>query len=338
MSRPTVSIVVPSYNRGYILDRAIESVLAQTVADWELIVVDDGSQDNTKQVVEQFGDSRIHYLRHHPNQGVCAARNTGIEAAKGTYIAFLDSDDTWHPEKLEKQLQVFAKAPPTVGVVYTWLGFTDAEGTLKRVRNPRDRGNLRENLLFANLIGTPSTVMVKRDCLENGVRFDRKLRCGEDWDFYLQLAPFCEFEVVPEILVNYCDDNTSRSSQGEKATKNSQIVVEGHLIFREKHHQNIDWLDRKLGTLSPSEKSSHFFHLGQRLLCHGGILERKDAIDAGRSYLKLAIALDSSKLRFWLHYLAACLGQQTYRYWNEAEIEFRKTASQILSRLQKGYS
>ncbi|MDC0834855.1 glycosyltransferase [Geitlerinema sp. CS-897] len=338
MSRPTVSIIVPSYNRAYIIDRAIDSVLAQTVADWELIVVDDGSKDNTQQVVEQFGDSRIRYLRHDPNRGVCAARNTGIEAASGTYVAFLDSDDRWRPEKLEKQLRVFANSPPKVGIVYTWLGFTDAQGNLKRVRNPRDRGNLRENLLFSNLIGTPSTVMVKRDCLDRGVWFDRQLRCGEDWDFYLQLAQVCDFEVVPEVLVDYCDDETSRSTDGAKATKNSQIVIEGHLRLFEKYHRPRDLAATTLGTLEPHEKAAYLFDLGRRLMCHGRLARSSEAIQRGQYYLGLACRVNSRQPYLRMHYLVSQFGGNFYGKAIEFENTLKRSLKSVLQPIFKKYN
>ena len=102
-----------------IKSRAIQSVLDQTYEDFELIVVDDGSTDNTEEVVKNFGNDKIRYIRHEENKGAAAARNTGIRAARGEYIGFQDSDDEWLPVKLEKQIKVFETAPPEVGVVYT---------------------------------------------------------------------------------------------------------------------------------------------------------------------------------------------------------------------------
>ena len=99
--------------------RSIESVLSQTFQDFEIIVVDDGSTDNTEEVVNSFNDERIRYVRHEQNKGEAAARNTGIKLARGDYIASQDSDDEWLPEKLARQIEVFENSPPEVGVVYT---------------------------------------------------------------------------------------------------------------------------------------------------------------------------------------------------------------------------
>ena len=101
---PVVSVIIPTYNRAHLIGRAIRSVLDQTYQDWELIVVDDASTDDIPGIVKGFTDGRVKYIRHDENKGAAAARNTGIQAARGAYIAFLDSDDEWLPEKLERQV------------------------------------------------------------------------------------------------------------------------------------------------------------------------------------------------------------------------------------------
>src|SRR4030043_1337098 len=104
---PTVSVIIPTYNRAHLVGRSIRSVLNQTYQDLEVIVVDDGSKDNTAEIVRGITDPRIVFLKHEKNRGVSAARNTGLKAARGKYIAFQDSDDEWLPQKLEKQLELF---------------------------------------------------------------------------------------------------------------------------------------------------------------------------------------------------------------------------------------
>src|SRR5438132_12765470 len=104
---PTVSVIIATHNRARLLRRAIHSVLAQTFEDWELLVVDDGSTDNTETIAVSLQDLRICYLRHEVNRGLSAARNTGIRISRGEYVAFLDDDDEWLPKKLERELEVF---------------------------------------------------------------------------------------------------------------------------------------------------------------------------------------------------------------------------------------
>lgn len=117
--RPTVSVILPTYNRAHLLERAIQSVLDQTYPDFEIIVVDDASIDNTVNIIKGIINERIRYIRHEKNKGAAAARNTGIKLAKGKYIAFQDSDDEWLRDKLEKQIKIFETVSPEVGVVYT---------------------------------------------------------------------------------------------------------------------------------------------------------------------------------------------------------------------------
>jgi len=119
LERCSVSIVIPTYNRAGLLSRTIQSVLNQTYQDFEIIIVDDGSTDKTEEVVKSFNSKKIFYNRHEENKGANAARNTGIKASRGEYIAFQDSGDEWLPQKLERQMKVFENASPEVGVVYT---------------------------------------------------------------------------------------------------------------------------------------------------------------------------------------------------------------------------
>ena len=115
-ARPVVTVIIPTFNRAAIVGRAIRSVLAQTCPDWELIVVDDCSTDATEQAVRDFSDNRIKYLRHDRNRRLSAARNTALRCGRGEYVAFLDDDDEWLPEKLEKELEVFRHSDPEGGL------------------------------------------------------------------------------------------------------------------------------------------------------------------------------------------------------------------------------
>ena len=118
-AKPIVSVVIPTFNRAHLIMRALQSVLTQTFTAWETIVVDDGSTDDTETVVLSLGDSRIRYCRQPENRGPAAARNRGMREAKGEFIAFLDSDDEWFPDKLELQVARFRELPETVGLIYT---------------------------------------------------------------------------------------------------------------------------------------------------------------------------------------------------------------------------
>ena len=155
---PVVSVIIPTYNRAHLIGRAIRSVLDQTYQDWELIVVDDASTDDIPGIVKGFTDGRVKYIRHDENKGAAAARNTGIQAARGAYIAFLDSDDEWLPEKLERQVQAFESSDAQVGVIYTGtIAVSQSGEALSDYKAPRFRGYIFRDLLISNRIQECST-------------------------------------------------------------------------------------------------------------------------------------------------------------------------------------
>ena len=122
---PKISVVIPTYNRAHLIKKAINSVFEQTYQDFEIVIIDDGSKDNTEEIVKSINDGRIRYIKHEKNKGEAGARNTGIENSKGEYIAFLDTDVTWSKDKLEKQLNILESSPADVGVVFTGVEFID---------------------------------------------------------------------------------------------------------------------------------------------------------------------------------------------------------------------
>lgn len=178
-----ISVVVPTHNRRDLLQRAVESAQAQTYADIEIIVVSDGSTDGTKEAVEVVAadDSRIRFIELSPARGGNAARNAGIEAATGDYVAFLDDDDKWLPEKLEKQMKVM-QADPTLGLVYTGVRILYVNEGVAYNSKARDAGDMRQKILLENYIGTTSTVLVKKDLLREAGMFDVELKALQDYD------------------------------------------------------------------------------------------------------------------------------------------------------------
>ena len=196
---PRISVIIPTFNRARICRDAVQSVLAQTSPPHEIIVVDDGSEDTTREMIAQFGD-RVHYI-HQDNEGASAARNRGCKAATGEWIALLDSDDLWAPEKLEKQIALLAVCP-TAAVCYCNYEYTDMKGCVV------DRSNFiapeaGEGVFAALLAGCPvhpCSVVVRKACLRAGP-FDVSLRYGEDWDLLADLADKYQFAACPEVLL-----------------------------------------------------------------------------------------------------------------------------------------
>jgi len=202
---PVVSVVIPTYNRGKLIERAVQSVLAQTYQDLEVIIVDDGSTDDTPRVVAALAeeDRRIHYLRHETNRGAQAARNTGIWAAGGEYVAFLDSDDEWLPDKLATQMAAFEQGPPNLGVVHCGYRTEHADDQPPQDKCFTLRGNIYRELLANYGLGPTSILVVKKEHLERAGLFNERVRSWQEWDTCIRLARHCEFDYVPQSLVVY---------------------------------------------------------------------------------------------------------------------------------------
>src|SRR5262245_42426048 len=192
MSEELVSVVIPTYNYGHFVTEAVESVLAQTYRAREIIVVDDGSTDDTASRLAVYGDA-IRYI-YQPNKGLSAARNTGIGAARGQLIALLDSDDKWHPRKLEAQLDYLVRFRQT-GLVATGVA-TDIEAGWPDVGDPQRivaRAFTLKQLLLRSRFG-PSGVLVRKECFDAVGLFDTSLRSAEDRDMWIRIAG--KFQVV----------------------------------------------------------------------------------------------------------------------------------------------
>src|SRR4030042_5364757 len=256
-SMSTVSIVIPTLNRAHLVARAIKSVLKQTYQDFEIIGVDDGSIDETEKVIKRCGNKRIKYIKHQKTRGPSAARNTGIDASCGDYIAFLDSDDEWLPKKLEKQINLFKKNIVKTGLTYCGVELIDQRSrNVKEKWIPKYRGYVFEKNLSANfIVSGSSTVIVQRKALEKAGKFDESLPSCEDWDLWIRIAKYYEFDFVPEILVNCF-------AHSERISSNFERVVLGLKLFSKKYKKEID---RQRNNI----KAKHFFYLGNHFCYYG---------------------------------------------------------------------
>lgn len=226
MAEPKVSVIIPTYNFGRFVAAAVESALNQTFTDLEVIVVDDGSTDDTREVLRPFGE-RISYL-YQENQGVCAARNRGIREARGEFVAFLDSDDEWLPHKLARQVPVL-EAAREVGLVHSNALIVDEEGETRVAFEGVDeevlsRG-LARHLLFGNCVICP-TVVVRRRCLERVGPFDASLPGCEDWDMWHRIARVSEVAYIGEPLAKYRRHALSASEDADHMLEISLKVLE----------------------------------------------------------------------------------------------------------------
>lgn len=276
---PKVSVIIPTYNRAHLIEKSVQSVLNQTYQDFELIVVDDGSTDNTKELVQnlQKKDSRIKYVKHEKNKGAAAARNTGIKAAEGKYVAFQDSDDEWFAEKLEKQMRVFENASAEVGVVYT--GFWRIENN-KKIYIPfswvkKKEGNIHQELLKGNFITTQSMV-VRKECFETAGMFDESLPRFQDWELVIRLSKYYDFKCIDEPLLISPYTENSISASKEANIKAMKIILKKHF---DDFSQNKNIL------------AKHYFSLFFNLYYGENFKE-------GKSYLKKAVKTYPYNLKF----------------------------------------
>ncbi|WP_296756542.1 glycosyltransferase family 2 protein [Thioalkalivibrio sp.] len=227
-SNPRVSVVIPTYRRPELLQRAVRSVLAQTFSSLEVVIVDDNGSGRPQQtrtqrlLTETFDDPRIRYIINHGEGGGSGARNTGIHHATAPYIAFLDDDEDWEPEKLEMQVALLDSAAPDVGVIDA--GFLDhkADGRIRTVR-PKMQGWILERLLRKTGGRAPklSTLLCRREVFDTVGAFDTSLPAREDYDLYIRIARHFRFESVMKPLAN------KRSDAEQRITGDINNFIEG---------------------------------------------------------------------------------------------------------------
>jgi glycosyltransferase involved in cell wall biosynthesis len=222
-----VTVVIPSYNCGPLTVEAVESVLAQTVPASEILVVIDGSTDNTFELLNQFGD-RIRLITQ-PNQGVAAARNTGLRLATGEFVAFLDADDVWHPEKLERQLS-FLNLNPEIGVLatltYAWPSSEHPNQPLTTV--PGLRCFSEEELLIRNPL-TTSSVIIRRSLQQDLGDFDIRQFGTEDYDLWLRAIRSAKIARLEMPLTGYRTATPGSLSKNAARMEAGMRIIQGKL-------------------------------------------------------------------------------------------------------------
>ena len=230
---PYFSVVIPLYNRAHLIQRTLKSVLEQTCQDFEIVIVDDGSSDNPEPVIRELADDRIRYFRF-PNEGGGGARNRGVDLARGTYVAFLDSDDLFLPKKLEQFKALLTGDPLLIG--YSLMKVDRGVGRywIRPTRGIRRDEDVGEYLFVSNEFIQTSTIVIPRE-LAAQVRFDPSLRKGQDLDYCLRLQRAgARFVMIEEPLVIWLDETeVGRTSR-----------VTGYA-------EPTEWLERRKTLLSP---------------------------------------------------------------------------------------
>jgi len=234
---PRVSILLPTFNRARLIGRSIRSVLAQTDPRFELLVIDDGSTDETETVVGGFGDPRIRYLRTESNGGAPAARNFGIRQAKTDLIAFQDSDDEWMPDKLQKQLDAMDETGGEVGVVYSDMLRILADGETVYHCSPDIRRGVwvdPEIDFYQTYCLGIQTTLARKDLLLEAGGLDERLGFYDDLELYLRVAQLCEFRRIREPLVRYYDTGGLVSSWRQELADRKTILGRHDDLLRER--------------------------------------------------------------------------------------------------------
>ncbi|MGL6342538.1 MAG: glycosyltransferase family 2 protein [Waterburya sp.] len=211
---PKVSIIIPTYNSAKTIEETIASIQQQSFTNWELIIIDDGSQDNTVDVIKNIVEPRLQIFVYE-NGGVGIARNRGIAQATGEFITFLDADDLWTCDKLTLQIEAL-KQNPQAKVAYSWTSYIDEQGKFL-FSGPRFyyRGNIFKELLQKNFLLSASNILIHRDVLELVSGFTPEFSYAADWDFYLRLAQNFDFALVPQYQIFYRQSGNSMSSKIE---------------------------------------------------------------------------------------------------------------------------
>ena len=226
ISMPTVSVVIPTYNRADVLPRTIDSVLSQSYDDFECIVVDDASTDDTEAVVSSYDDDRLRYLQHDENRGANAARNTGIRAATGIYVSFLDSDDEFLPENLVVTTAALEKRPDCAGVFTSFRSVRN--GRVENVSVARPGEMPFERICSENAIGGFTCVMFRRDVFDSVGVLDESLMSYQDWDLFVRVIESHEMVGINEVLATH-------HLHRDRISSNKRRKFDGQDRFLEKH-------------------------------------------------------------------------------------------------------
>jgi len=280
---PLISVIIPVYNGEKTIKKTIESVLNQTFSDFELLAIDDGSQDSTLSVLKEITDSRLNIFSF-PNAGVSASRNRGLAEARGEYISFLDADDLWTPDKLEAQLKALQENSQAA-VAYSWSDWIDESGQFLRAGGHITvNGNAYEKLLLRDFVESGSNPLIRKYALDEVGGFDQSVTPAEDWDMWLKLAARYEFVTVQSPQILYRVYPTSASFNVWKMEAGSLKVIE----------RNFAQAPESLQYLKRETLGSRYEYLMFKAV--EGTLERQKGLAAAR-FLWQAVRYKPSMLR-----------------------------------------
>ena len=292
---PVVSVIIPAFNAEDYIVAAIESVVTQSMSQLEVIVIDDGSTDGTADKARSINDLRIRYMWQE-NCTQAVARNRGIELSKGEFIAFLDADDMWHPEKLKRQIELFDNE--NVGVTYTGAKYMDHDGNLKgRVPHVFARGFVLPELTKKNFISC-SSVMVRRSILtKNNLQFRIGRQGAEDFDLWLRLALVTEFDYLKECLLLY-------RHHPQNISKNWDLMQQGQMRVFDDLSETIANLNLSHSQKYQLRKNCQHYRARQILMYAHWLLLQKRNVEAVQK-MKESLHYNRKAFRTWWGLLKA---------------------------------
>jgi len=309
---PKVSVIITTFNRAEYLEKAIKSVLNQTYSDFELLILDNSSTDNTEEIVKSFNDERIRYIKHQP-LNISQARNLGLKESKGDYIAFLDDDDEWLPEKLKREIEVFNQGNEKLGLVYGGFIRIDENGKEFEWHTPILKGNIFEPYLCRQdpLTDSASNPLIKKSVFKVVGEFDENLKCSEDWEFYLRLFRKFEADFTTEPVVKI------RSHSKYRLGGRTKDALEAELLAYNKYRD----------ALEKYPKVQSFY-----LQAIGGKFCRLGHLKEGRLYIKEAIKTYPFNLIAYFQYVISFGGILFYQKIHSFYQGFRSLIKNYLSR------
>jgi glycosyltransferase involved in cell wall biosynthesis len=231
-----IDVIIPTYNSMPWVIEAIQSVLLQTHSNLNVYVIDDGSSDNTEAEIGKIKDPRLNYIRMDKNRGASAARNYGFQLAKSDYIALLDSDDSWHPTKLEKQMKIIT-SDSTCGLVYCGIYVKDENGIITRNLIPQTHITLDELYKGNLVVGSASAVLIRKSILDQVGGFNENLINGEDWELWLRIARVSKLnfttDILADITVRSMGVQSNSKRMADELINTFQYIVDNHKLSRE---------------------------------------------------------------------------------------------------------
>lgn len=226
---PKVSVILPTYNRGHLIEKSIKSVLNQSYNNLELIIVDDCSSDKTEIKIQEIKDNRLVYIRNQRNLGPSKSRNNGIKLSTGDLIAFQDSDDEWHLDKLQKQVALLQKSTNDVAAVYCGMEFFDLKSEKKIGEELREM-NFKEAYINGSFFFTPAnvTVLIKKDVLNDVGYFDDRLFADEDTELAIRVTKKYNYAFLNEVLVRVNRNHNQLTGNAKNYANAKEIIYEKH--------------------------------------------------------------------------------------------------------------